>query len=166
MLNQLKKMAEERFDLSEPRNERGFTLIELLVVIIITGILAAIAIPVFLNQREAAWRSEVETDLRNISIAVETYATTNGGSFTGAAEDTNVAATVERHGDGTRKVYTVVPGASGTTYTLTVTHSELGITAGVGWDSGAGGFVGWNGNALNGSTPGGGGDPVGDGEDD
>ena len=54
-------------------NEEGFTLIELLVVIIIIGILAAIAIPVFLNQRKKGWDSAVRSDLRNAATAQETY---------------------------------------------------------------------------------------------
>src|SRR3989337_3009050 len=60
------------------RNEHeqaGFTLIELLVVIIIIGILAAIAIPVFLNQRKKGWDTAVKSDLRNAATAQETYIT-------------------------------------------------------------------------------------------
>ena len=58
--------------------EEGFTLIELLVVIIIIGILAAIAIPVFLNQRKKGWDSAVKADLRNAATAQETYLTDTG----------------------------------------------------------------------------------------
>ena len=57
------------------RDDEGFTLIELLVVIIIIGILAAIAIPVFLNQRQKGWEAAVQSDLRNAATAQETYLT-------------------------------------------------------------------------------------------
>src|ERR687889_2185351 len=59
------------------RDERGFTLIELLVVVIIIGILAAIAIPVFLNQREKGYDAQAKSDLRNAATAEETYMTDN-----------------------------------------------------------------------------------------
>jgi len=58
--------------------DQGFTLIELLVVIIIIGILAAIAIPVFLNQRKKGWDAQAKSDLKNMATAEETYLTDNG----------------------------------------------------------------------------------------
>jgi len=59
------------------QEEEGFTLIELLVVIIIIGILAAIAIPVFLNQRQKGYDAQAKSDLRNMATAEETYLTDN-----------------------------------------------------------------------------------------
>ena len=69
MLTRVRKAQEE--------SEGGFTLIELLVVIIIIGILAAIAIPVFLNQRKKAVDASIKSDLRTAATALETYFTDN-----------------------------------------------------------------------------------------
>jgi type IV pilus assembly protein PilA len=67
------------------RRERdeGFTLIELLVVIIIIGVLAAIAIPSFLHQRNKGWDVAVASDLRNAAIAQDAFLTTgtNAGHY-------------------------------------------------------------------------------------
>ncbi len=70
-----RRMKEARED------ERGFTLIELLVVIIIIGILAAIAIPAFLAQRDRAEVATLESDLRNAGTAFQTCASGNGAVF-------------------------------------------------------------------------------------
>jgi type IV pilus assembly protein PilA len=72
--------------LKEEQNEEGFTLIELLVVVIIIGILAAIAIPVFLNQRERAWNTAAESTLRTAAVAQESYFTDNGAYTTTIAD--------------------------------------------------------------------------------
>jgi prepilin-type N-terminal cleavage/methylation domain-containing protein len=56
------------------RRSDGFTLIELLIVIIIIGILAAIAIPMFLNQRNKARTASLKEAMHQIAIGVKSYA--------------------------------------------------------------------------------------------
>ena len=65
-------------------DEGGFTLIELLVVILIIGILAAIAIPAFLSQTSKANDAAAKTQVGTMQTTMETYATENSGSYTGA----------------------------------------------------------------------------------
>ncbi len=66
-----------RKDLRNSRADEGFTLIELLVVIIIIGILAAIAIPVFLSQKAKAYEASEKSDLRAVAERMEIFYTDN-----------------------------------------------------------------------------------------
>jgi prepilin-type N-terminal cleavage/methylation domain-containing protein len=72
-------MAKTLTGLKNDSSEQGFTLIELLVVILIIGILSAIAIPAFLNQRLAASEASLKSDLKNVGTLLE-----GQGKFKGA----------------------------------------------------------------------------------
>lgn len=103
------------------RSEGGFTLIELLVVIIIIAILAAIAIPMYLSQREKGWESNAKSDLRNAAVAQESYFTDND------AYTDNSGGELEDEGfNPSADVTLTVESADATSYCMQASHDSGG----------------------------------------
>jgi type IV pilus assembly protein PilA len=100
--------------------ESGFTLIELLVVILIIGILAAIAIPSFLNQRSKGNDAEAKSTAVTAAEAVETCATDNNGAYTNCSK-ASVEAIEPTLNDADSRL-TVTPGANN--YSVVVTSNR------------------------------------------
>jgi type IV pilus assembly protein PilA len=95
-----------------------------MVVIIIIGILAAIAIPAFLNQRVAAWDASVKSDLSSAAIAAASYATSHNGSYVGM-DNPALTANGFTPTTGTGDSYTL-GAVTATSYTMTGSNSNSG----------------------------------------
>ncbi len=136
MLARIRKSMDEK--------DEGFTLIELLVVIIIIGILAAIAIPVFLNQRKKGYDAAAKSDLRNAATSEETYLTDNS-KYTTATADLTTLGWKQSSGD-TVAVISVRPAGTGTdSFCLSATSQSTKVFY---YDSAAGGLTANNGSAA------------------
>jgi type IV pilus assembly protein PilA len=92
-------------------------------VVIIIGILAAIAIPVFLNQRSSAQDSAAQSDLRNIASAAQAYYADNDGTYSGMNFSTLQAAPYNVNTTPNVTGHSVTPGGGGDSFTATATSA-------------------------------------------
>ena len=105
-------------------SEKGFTLIELLVVILIIGILAAIALPAFLNQRSKAQDTEAKSAARTAQTAMETFYT-DEQTYVGA-DEAAVRKIEPALNEGVAQAGLAISGQAVDAYTIVVTQAKTG----------------------------------------
>jgi type IV pilus assembly protein PilA len=115
MLHKLRQRAQ---------SEKGFTLIELLVVILIIGILAAIALPAFLNQRSKAQDTEAKSAARTAQTAMETFYTDEQTYVGGTVAA--VRAIEPALNEGVAATGLAISGQAVDAYTVAVTQAKTG----------------------------------------
>jgi type IV pilus assembly protein PilA len=104
---------------SHDENERGFTLIELLIVILIVGILAAIAIPAFLNQQAKGYDAAAKSNLRTAESAMEIYSLDHNGAYPASVNTQSSADPLVVDEPALKNAPWVTGGAASGGYTLT-----------------------------------------------
>ena len=112
-------------------SESGFTLVELLVVMLIIGLLAAIAIPSFFNQREKANDAQAKENAHTAQVAMETYATDNAGSYAGVAANGSQLKSIEGALNNANLAVVSTPNS----YTVTLTATATGRNFSIARDS-------------------------------
>jgi type IV pilus assembly protein PilA len=136
-------------------SEGGFTLIELLVVMLILGILAAIALPAFFNQKGKANDAKAKETAHSAQVAMETCGTENSGSYENctiskleAIEPTLTGAPVTFGASPTSNTYNIKVASTPTSQTFSIVRASTGsltypcTAAGTGGCPGSGGGTG------------------------
>ncbi len=114
-------------------NKKGFTLVEIMIVVIIIGLLAIIAVPIFIRTRINANEQLLRGDLRSFSSANESYQTTQNPSAYAADIATLISQSYldNSWGTGGRKhgyQFTYAIGPEGATYSILATPAIQNIT--------------------------------------
>jgi type IV pilus assembly protein PilA len=112
---------------SMDEKDKGFTLVELLVVMIIIGILAAVAIPVFLNQRSKARDTSTKADVSTVGKEIATYYVDGTGTLTAAVNAAGDLAITET-GAGAGSYTATIALSSGTAVKTDVKNIGTGAT--------------------------------------
>jgi type II secretion system protein G len=131
-----------RIQKSIKEKDEGFTLIELLVVIIIIGILAAIAIPVFLNQRKKAVDASMKSDLRSAANEMETlYVDTQSYPLAAAGSNVTVVLPILKLSTGNVVTFVEANTATSTAYCMKAANPKgTNPASGLVYDSDQGGL--------------------------
>ena len=116
-------------------SEAGFTLIELLVVMLILGILAAIALPSFFNQKDKAGDAKAKATAHSLQVAMETCATDNNNQYTSCDQEAlnKIEPTIPKTGGnitvtkGSNTYSVAVKAQGGTENTFTIARSAEGV---------------------------------------